>query len=763
MFTDYKRRFCVAEGRSGQNRQIPTLGQRNRKERKGNFQSLRAVTCLTFFYAVATLASPSNAQVFDWGPNPLNDDWHGIFNWSGGDIFNPIPNNTSEAARIQPNTVNSPILYANVTIGGLTIQPGGFLRSGNYNLLINPGSGTAGVTRIKTNGFLALQGGTLDTERLFIDGELSIEAGGLTQVDDDGAISASGRLVLFNGTLEGGPILVGGLIRSDNTDRIDSNLTLTDGDIDVAYNMTLGGVVTMDTDSFVFSTFGDGCLIVEDYVQNDGGNITLSKAIIETGAQITATNTPTLFLGSLEGGGHIDLDSTAELNVGFTDASSTFSGRIFGEGGFVKEGIGTLTLTGNHPYSGETRIQSGVLKLDGNARLSDQTHVHVEDEGIFQLESIPDAIWRLTGSGFVQLNGTTNLVIGNGTNEGGVGTFSGTFSGTGKLEKRGLGTFTLTGEENSYSGQTLITRGTLSVTNPSGSATGSGDIHVEPDGTMIIDGGSIVGDVMEVEGSVHMTGGSLNLSDELGFDVGTFGMTGGRLITPCIIGDLTLEGGTLAIPELESATEISDGFTLGSVDSSVSNHGTQYSEDGFTISSNGDMLLATYGTQQERYSGSTALFENAFPGQVTLSKDDGGAFSLTSINLAELIGDGAGDVTFVGQLSGGGETSQTFTLDGIAFEQETFFFDKSFGNVSSVSWVLGSPFHQFDDIVFGDPVDPGGLLGDVNLDGDVNLLDVQPFINVLSSGQYQAEADTNQDGIVNLLDVDSFIDLISGV
>jgi hypothetical protein len=54
------------------------------------------------------------------------------------------------------------------------------------------------------------------------------------------------------------------------------------------------------------------------------------------------------------------------------------------------------------------------------------------------------------------------------------------------------------------------------------------------------------------------------------------------------------------------------------------------------------------------------------------------------------------------------------------------------------------------------------VLGDVNLDGVVNLLDVAPFVELLSSGVYQAEADTNMDGVVNLLDVDSFVDLLGG-
>lgn len=54
------------------------------------------------------------------------------------------------------------------------------------------------------------------------------------------------------------------------------------------------------------------------------------------------------------------------------------------------------------------------------------------------------------------------------------------------------------------------------------------------------------------------------------------------------------------------------------------------------------------------------------------------------------------------------------------------------------------------------------LHGDVNQDGAINLLDVEPFIDRLSSGTYQPEADINKDGQVNLLDVATFIELLSG-
>lgn len=54
----------------------------------------------------------------------------------------------------------------------------------------------------------------------------------------------------------------------------------------------------------------------------------------------------------------------------------------------------------------------------------------------------------------------------------------------------------------------------------------------------------------------------------------------------------------------------------------------------------------------------------------------------------------------------------------------------------------------------------GVLLGDVNLDGVVDMDDVNPFVQVIINGPYQEEADVNQDGAVDLRDVMPFIKLL---
>jgi hypothetical protein len=54
------------------------------------------------------------------------------------------------------------------------------------------------------------------------------------------------------------------------------------------------------------------------------------------------------------------------------------------------------------------------------------------------------------------------------------------------------------------------------------------------------------------------------------------------------------------------------------------------------------------------------------------------------------------------------------------------------------------------------------FISDVNGDGEVNGLDVDPFVDVMLNGPYQAKADTNADGEVNGLDVDPFVAAVVG-
>lgn len=69
-------------------------------------------------------------------------------------------------------------------------------------------------------------------------------------------------------------------------------------------------------------------------------------------------------IGSLAGAGFVTLGA-AVLAVGTDNTNTIFSGPISGTGGLVKQGTGTLTLTGVSSYTGATNINAGTLIVNG--------------------------------------------------------------------------------------------------------------------------------------------------------------------------------------------------------------------------------------------------------------------------------------------------------------------------------------------------------------------------------------------------------------
>ena len=84
-----------------------------------------------------------------------------------------------------------------------------------------------------------------------------------------------------------------------------------------------------------------------------------------------------------------------------------------------------------------------------------------------------------------------------------------------------------------------------------------------------------------------------------------------------------------------------------------------------------------------------------------------------------------------------------------------------FSNVSSFGGPFSSPNYSIEGISFS--TDSTVLVGDVNLDGEISFSDISPFISLLSSGEFQAEADIDGSGVVDFADIGPFIELLSGV
>ena len=167
---------------------------------------------------------------------------------------------------------------------------------------------------------------------------------------------------------------------------------------------------------------------------------------------------------------------------------------------------------------------------------------------------------------------------------------------------------------------------------------------------------------------------------------------------------------------------------------------------------NGSMVNISGGTVGNRFSARDGSVVNVSGGSidVAIQARDGSTvnligsdFVLDGVSLDGLVpGEAftidARDVSLTGLLADGSEFG--FDLNA-GFQTNQDFF----ANGSTLTVTLSSEF----------------LLGDVNQDGDVNFLDISPFISILSDGGDQAEADINGDGSVDFLDIAPFIALLS--
>ncbi|MAP07794.1 MAG: hypothetical protein CMM00_02845 [Rhodopirellula sp.] len=131
-----------------------------------------------------------------------------------------------------------------------------------------------------------------------------------------------------------------------------------------------------------------------------------------------------------------------------------------------------------------------------------------------------------------------------------------------------------------------------------------------------------------------------------------------------------------------------------------------YTESGFVLTTSvpNPIFTGTEFTARRREVGGVThdAFSARFPGQITLQKEDGGLFSLLTIDLARAtlsLTDPSIPVTFTGTPNVGPLVSQTMTITEAA-DFETYSFNSSFSNLSSVTWnqVAGPVDHLFDNI-----------------------------------------------------------------
>ncbi len=165
------------------------------------------------------------------------------------------------------------------------------------------------------------------------------------------------------------------------------------------------------------------------------------------------------------------------------------------------------------------------------------------------------------------------------------------------------------------------------------------------------------------------------------------------------------------------ALTVIDFQSLAQSGDSITTQGFSYTEDGYTLTNLNinSSPFATFNTEEPRYLGSTALYNDTVDGTTVLTKNDGDIFDLISIDLGELNQPfDSSKVTFFGTKADNSVISNTFNLNGVKGFQTFAFTD--FTNLVSTTWQQVSPFHQFDNIVVSDITtksvpEPASVLG----------------------------------------------------
>ncbi|MBL8349083.1 MAG: autotransporter-associated beta strand repeat-containing protein, partial [Burkholderiaceae bacterium] len=268
-------------------------------------------------------------------------------------------------------------------------------------------------------------------------------------------------------------------------------------------------------------------------LDTNGQDVSLAAALTSAGGVLSKSGAGTLTLGGANrysGGttvaagtlsGNADSLQGAITNnavVVFDQATTgTYAGAMTGSGGLVKQGGGTLTLSGTNSYGGGTTVSAGTLS--GNT------------------DSLQGAI-------------TNNAVVV--FDQATAGTYAGAMGGSGSLVKQGGATLTLSGA-NGYSGGTTVSAGTLTGNTESLQGAIANDAVVVFDqataGTYagaMSGGGSLV---KQGGGSLTLAGANLH-AGVTRVDAGTLVLAGGAAVAD--VGTVRLADGAGAVLALQA-------------------------------------------------------------------------------------------------------------------------------------------------------------------------------------------------------------------
>ncbi|WP_080242984.1 fibronectin-binding autotransporter adhesin ShdA [Salmonella enterica] len=388
---------------------------------------------------------------------------------------------------------NATLALSQGTLDNNVTGEGQIVKSGSDELIVTGDNNYSGGTTI-TGGILAakdaasLGSGDVDIAE---NAKLELSQGTLdNNVTGEGQIVKSGSdelIVTGANDYSGGTTISGGMLIADHADSLGTGAVANSGVLQVGegeLENTLSG-----TGSLVKTGTGELTL--------NGDNDYSGGTTIDDGVLI-ADNADSLGSG--------DIDNSGVLQVGEGELKNTLSGT----GSLVKIGTGELTLNGDNDYSGGTTISDGTLIANhadslGTGAIDNSGVLQVGEGELKNTLSGTGSLVKI-GTGELTLNGDNDYsggtTISDGTliadhadslgtgaidNSGvlkvGEGELKNTLSGSGSLVKTGTGELTLSGDNNTYFGDTTIAGGTLIAANVN--ALGSGNI--DNSGTLMLD------------------------------------------------------------------------------------------------------------------------------------------------------------------------------------------------------------------------------------------------------------------------------------
>ncbi|WP_249779398.1 autotransporter outer membrane beta-barrel domain-containing protein [Bradyrhizobium sediminis] len=315
---------------------------------------LRAILLASSALVSAALPTTAHAVDATWLAAPANGNFNNAVNWNpatpdGTATFGA--SNTTAIDFTQPTFLGGLLLNANAANYSFTIGANGLVSFSGDGVVINGGSVT--LNNPNADGILRfLASSTAGAATINNDGSLTFADAGTAGT---ARINSQLQIDFFDTSSADRSTITGGVGIQFHQSSTAANATITsDGTINFLQNATAANAtITSSGRVFFFNS-------------SSGGT---ARFVIDNGAfDISFLTTTGTTVGSIEGTGTVALGDRA-LTVGSNNLSTTFAGVIGASitgGSLIKQGTGTLTLSGANTYSGPTLVNGGTLAVDGS-------------------------------------------------------------------------------------------------------------------------------------------------------------------------------------------------------------------------------------------------------------------------------------------------------------------------------------------------------------------------------------------------------------